>query len=44
MITGVHAIIYSRDAQADRAFLRDIIGWSSVDAVYEPLRPLAHGG
>ena len=32
MITGVHAIVYSRDAEADRAFFRDVLGWSSVDA------------
>ena len=32
MITGAHAVIFSRDAEADRAFLRDVIGLSSVDA------------
>jgi catechol 2,3-dioxygenase-like lactoylglutathione lyase family enzyme len=33
MITGAHAIIYSRDAEATRAFLRDKLGLSrSVDA------------
>ncbi len=32
MITGVHAIIYSTDAGADRAFLRDVLGFPSVDA------------
>ena len=32
MITGMHAIIYTRDADADRAFFRDILGFSSVDA------------
>jgi catechol 2,3-dioxygenase-like lactoylglutathione lyase family enzyme len=32
MITGMHAIVYSRDAEADRAFLRDVLGFSSVDA------------
>ena len=31
MITGMHAIIYSRDADADRAFFRDALGFSSVD-------------
>jgi len=25
MIIGAHAILYSRDADADRAFLRDVI-------------------
>jgi len=32
MITGAHVIVYSRDAEADRAFLRDVLGWSHVDA------------
>ena len=32
MITGMHAIIYSRDAEADRAFFRDVLGFPSVDA------------
>lgn len=32
MINGAHAIIYSRNAEADRAFLRDVIGLSNVDA------------
>ena len=32
MIFGAHVIIYSRDAEADRAFLRDTLGFSSVDA------------
>lgn len=32
MLTGAHAIIYSRDAEADRAFLRDILGLPHVDA------------
>ena len=32
MITGLHAVIYSRDAEADRAFFRDILGFSSIDA------------
>ena len=32
MIFGAHTIIYSRDAEADRAFLRDVLGFSSVDA------------
>ena len=25
MISGAHAVIYSRDAEADRAFLRDVL-------------------
>lgn len=32
MIVGLHAIIYSHDAAADRAFPRDVIGFSFVDA------------
>ena len=32
MINGVHALIYSTDADADRAFLSDVLGFSSVDA------------
>jgi catechol 2,3-dioxygenase-like lactoylglutathione lyase family enzyme len=32
MITSMHAIIYSRDAAADRAFFRDVLGFPSVDA------------
>ncbi|HEY1647399.1 MAG TPA: extradiol dioxygenase [Terracidiphilus sp.] len=32
MIFGAHIILYSRDAEADRAFLGDVLGFSSVDA------------
>ncbi len=32
MITGSHVIVYSRDADADRAFLRDVLGYPHVDA------------
>ena len=32
MISGVHAIIFSRDADAIRAFLRDVLELPSVDA------------
>lgn len=31
-IIGMHAIIYSTQAEAARQFLRDALGWSSVDA------------
>jgi catechol 2,3-dioxygenase-like lactoylglutathione lyase family enzyme len=31
-IRGAHAIIYSKDAVADRAFLRDVLGLPFVDA------------
>jgi catechol 2,3-dioxygenase-like lactoylglutathione lyase family enzyme len=32
MITGAHTILYSKDADADRAFLRDVLGLTGVDA------------
>jgi hypothetical protein len=32
MITGIHAIIYSKHAEAVRSFLADTLGWRSVDA------------
>jgi catechol 2,3-dioxygenase-like lactoylglutathione lyase family enzyme len=32
MINGAHVISYSRDADADRAFLRDALGFTGVDA------------
>ena len=32
MITGAHSVIYSTDAEADRAFLRDVLGFPHVDA------------
>jgi predicted enzyme related to lactoylglutathione lyase len=32
MINGTHAILYSTDAEADRAFLRDVLGFPDVDA------------
>src|SRR5262249_30704884 len=32
VITGAHFLLYSRNADADRAFLRDILGFQSVDA------------
>lgn len=31
MIDGAHAIIYSRDADADRTFLREVIGLDGID-------------
>ena len=31
MITGAHSIIYSTDAKADRAFLRDVLKLPHVD-------------
>jgi catechol 2,3-dioxygenase-like lactoylglutathione lyase family enzyme len=32
MIFGAHVVVYSRDATADRAFLREVLGLSAVDA------------
>jgi catechol 2,3-dioxygenase-like lactoylglutathione lyase family enzyme len=32
MIIGAHIIVYSTDAEADRAFFRDVLGFPSVDA------------
>ena len=31
MISGSHVILYSKDAEADRAFLRDVLQLSHVD-------------
>jgi len=31
MINGAHVIVYSKDADADRAFFKDVLGFSSVD-------------
>jgi hypothetical protein len=31
MITGAHSIIYSKDSDADRAFLRDVLKLTNVD-------------
>jgi catechol 2,3-dioxygenase-like lactoylglutathione lyase family enzyme len=32
MISGAHMVIYSADAEADRAFFRDVLDFPSVDA------------
>jgi catechol 2,3-dioxygenase-like lactoylglutathione lyase family enzyme len=32
MINGVHVMLYSADAEADRAFIRDKLRFTSVDA------------
>ena len=31
MINGLHLLLYSRDPAADRAFLRDMLGWPCVE-------------
>ncbi|MFJ9828734.1 VOC family protein [Streptomyces sp. NPDC101160] len=32
MFSGAHVILYTPDAEADRAFLKDVIGFDHVDA------------
>jgi len=32
MVTGVHAVIFTTDAERDRAFFRDVLELQSVDA------------
>ena len=32
MIRAAHVVIYTRDAEADRAFFRDVLAFDSVDA------------
>jgi catechol 2,3-dioxygenase-like lactoylglutathione lyase family enzyme len=32
MIIGAHTIIYSKEADKDRAFFKDVLGFDSVDA------------
>src|SRR5262245_45006286 len=32
MLTGVHAVIFTPDAERDRAFFRDVLEFPSVDA------------
>ena len=32
MITGVHAVVFTTDADADRVFFRDVLELASVDA------------
>lgn len=32
MINAAHVVIYTKDAEADRAFFRDVLGFPSVDA------------
>jgi catechol 2,3-dioxygenase-like lactoylglutathione lyase family enzyme len=35
MIFGAHVIVFSNDASADRAFFRDVLGCTSVDAGHD---------
>jgi catechol 2,3-dioxygenase-like lactoylglutathione lyase family enzyme len=32
MISGVHVVVYSKNADADKRFFRDVLGFTSVDA------------
>lgn len=32
MIRAVHTLIYADDAEAARAFFRDVLGWAHIDA------------
>ena len=32
MISGAHVVVYSKNAEAGRAFSRDLLGFRSVDA------------
>ena len=32
MISGAHVIVYSKNAEADREFFRNVLGFTSVDA------------
>jgi catechol 2,3-dioxygenase-like lactoylglutathione lyase family enzyme len=34
-VFGAHVIVFSNDAAADRAFLRDVLGFASVDAGHD---------
>ena len=54
MITSIHTLIYSDDAPATRAFLRDVLGMALrrgcagrrrglLILLYEPKHPLAYG-
>ncbi len=38
MIFGAHVMVYSKDAEADRAFFRDVLGFKSVDVGHGWLR------
>jgi hypothetical protein len=38
MIFGAHVIVFTHDAEADRAFFRDVLDMASVDLVAEMQR------
>ena len=35
MMRGAHVVLYSRDAEADRAFFRDVLDYPFVDAGHD---------
>lgn len=35
MINGAHAVVYSKNAEADRSFFRDVLNFPFVDAGHE---------
>ena len=35
MISGAHVVVYSNDADANRAFFRDVLGFKCVDAGHD---------
>ena len=45
MITGANVVLFTTDAEADRRFFRDVLGFPSVDAgggtvrLYQQLHP-----
>jgi len=36
MISGAHVIVYSKDAEVDRAFFRDVLGTFQPDLITIP--------
>ncbi len=45
MITSIHTLIYSDDAEATRAFMRDVLGWpSEQDPDATPPWPIFRSG
>jgi hypothetical protein len=40
MISGAHVVVYGKDADADRPFFRDVLGFKSVDRLCLCQQPL----
>jgi catechol 2,3-dioxygenase-like lactoylglutathione lyase family enzyme len=36
VIGAVHTLVYSDDAEATRAFMRDVLGWAAVEGGFAP--------